>query len=599
MLVVAQSLPDTSTNYPSGTLLSSAIATLLAAFKAFRFKPRLLAHRKNYGREDFVNDLAAGVTVAMVALPLAMAFGIASGVRPEQGIATAIVAGFLISVLGGSRVQIGGPAGAFVALLYSIAEKYGVANLLIATMMAGVFLFAMGAFRMGNLVRFIPVSIVIGFTAGIAVIIAISQVKDLLGLDIAKPPSNFFSQIAVIGEQIHTFNWRALALGLVSLATIVFWPAPKAAHAAHSAQVSRWRSIAAKLPSTIVVLVLSSFVVWLLHLPVETVGSKFGELPRGLPLPHFPAFDWDTARNLVAPAIAIALLCAIESLLCARVADGLINDRHDPNQELMAQGIANFFAPFFGGVAATGTIARTMTNVRSGARSPVAGIVHAVTLLLIIVVAAPLAGLIPLAALAAILLWVAYSMAEWNEFGKLGQYSMFYRITMLSTFFLTVVFDLVVAVQVGLILASLFFIYRMSSLTSVVAIELQLDQSRLPDGRVVGAVRIFGSLFFGSVTKLENLLDPTGKLPDVLIVEMHQTINMDNTGLEAIESLRKLITRRGGLMMIAGANEQPLMLMKRSGFVRRLGQDNLRGSLEDALSVVGAPPGALIERGRN
>ena len=368
------------------------------ALKSFRFKPRLLAHRKSYRRKDFVNDLAAGVTVAMVALPLAMAFGIASGVRPEQGIATAIVAGFLISLLGGSRVQIGGPAGAFVALLYSIAEKYGVANLLIATMMAGAILIAMGAFRMGNLVRLIPISIVIGFTAGIAIIIAISQVKDFLGLDIPKPHSNFFSQIAMIVERIHTFNWHALAVGLVSLALIAFWPTSKSAQSILTAQSVRWRVITAKLPSTIVVLVLSSFVVWLLNLPVETISSKFGELPRGLPIPQFPSFDWDTARNLVAPAMTIALLCAIESLLCARVADAIINDRHDPNQELMAQGIANFFTPFFGGIAATGTIARTMTNVRSGARSPVAGIVHAITLLLIIVVAAPLAGLIPLAA---------------------------------------------------------------------------------------------------------------------------------------------------------------------------------------------------------
>ena len=570
--------------------MNSAIAIFVKALKAFRFKPRLFAQLKSYRREDFICDLGAGFTVAMVALPLAMAFGIASGVRPEQGIVTAIVAGFLISALGGSRVQIGGPAGAFVALLYSIAEKYGVANLLIATMMAGVMLFAMGAFRMGNLVRFIPVSIVIGFTAGIAVIIAISQVKDLLGLDMPKPPSNFFSQLSVIGERIHTFNWRALALGAASLAMIVFWPVPKIAH------LSRWRAITAKLPSTIVVLVLSSLVVWLLDIKVETIASKFGDLPRGLPFPNFPAFDWDTARNLVAPAIAIALLCAIESLLCARVADGLIHDRHDPNQELMAQGIANFFTPFFGGVAATGTIARTMTNVRAGARSPIAGIVHAM-LLLVIVLAAPLAGQIPLAALAAILLWVAYSMAEWNEFAKLKQFSMFYRITMLSTFLLTVVFDIVVAVEVGLILASLFFIYRMSSLTRVDAIDLPPDQARLPDGRVVGAVRIFGSLFFGSVTKLENLLDPAGKLPDVLIVEMHQTINMDNTGLDALESLQRLITRRGGLMMIAGANEQPLMLMKRSGFVKRLGQDNLRSSLADALYIVGAPPESLVDRG--
>lgn len=572
--------------------MKQALANLIDALKAFRFRPRLMAHVKTYSRDDFTQDLASGITVAMVALPLAMAFGIASGVRPEHGIVTAIVAGFLISALGGSKVQIGGPAGAFVALLYSIAEKYGVANLLIATMMAGVLLFAMGAFRLGNLVRFIPVSIVIGFTAGIAVIIAISQIKDLLGLAIPKSPSNFFSQISVINEYMHTFNWRALAISAVSLGLIVFWPVPV------KAKDSRWRGITAKLPSTIVVLALSSLVVWALKLPVETIGSKFGELPRGLPYPQFPAFDWDTARNLVAPTIAIALLCAIESLLCARVADGLIQDRHDPNQELMAQGVANFFTPFFGGIAATGTIARTMTNVRSGARSPVAGIVHAITLLLVIVVAAPLAANIPLAALAAILLWVAYSMAEWTEFAKLKHFSMFYRVTLLSTFFLTVIFDLVVAVEVGLVMASLFFIYRISSLTRVSNVDLPFDQSRLPDGRTVGAVRIFGSLFFGSVNKLEHLLDPARKLPEVLILEMHQVINIDTTGLDALEGLRKLIARRGGLLMIAGVNEQPLSLMRRSGFVKHLGEGNLRSSLEDALYVVGAPRDTEPDRGQ-
>ena len=568
--------------------MKSAFANLLGTLKAFRFKPRLLAHVKTYSRDDFAKDFAAGLTVGVVALPLAMAFGIASGVRPEQGIVTAVVAGFLISALGGSRVQIGGPAGAFVALLYGIVEKYGVANLLIATMMAGVLLFAMGAFKLGNLVRFIPVSIVIGFTAGIGIVIGISQVKDFLGLAMPKSPSNFFSQISVLADYIHTVNWMAFAIGASSLLLILLWPV------SYKPQTRPWTRVMSRLPSTIVVLIVWSVIVWLFELPVETIGSKFGELPRGLPFPHFPAFDWETARNLVAPTIAIALLCAIESLLCARVADGLINDRHDPNQELMAQGVANFFTPFFGGIVATGTIARTVTNVRSGARSPVAGIVHAGTLLLIIVVAAPMAVHIPLAALAAILLWVAYSMADWKEFVHLKQYSMFYRITMLSTFFLTVIFDLIVAVEVGLLLASLFFIYRMSSLTRVNVIELPLEQSRLQDGRVVGAVRIFGSLFFGSVTKLETLLDPLGTLPDVLILEMHQTINMDNTALDALESLRKLITRRGGIMMIAGANEQPLMLMKRSGFVARLGEDNLRASLEDALYIVGAPRETLV-----
>ena len=559
------------------------IANLLDAFKAFRFKPRLLAHVKTYNRADFSHDLSAGLTVGVVALPLAMAFGIASGVRPEQGIVTAIVGGFLISALGGSRVQIGGPAGAFVALLYGIAEKYGVANLLIATMMSGVLLFAMGAFKLGNLVRFIPVSIVIGFTAGIAVIIGVSQVKDFLGLAIPKVPSNFFSLLAVLADAIHTVNGMAFAIGASSLLLIFFWPV------AYKAQPNHWAHIMSKLPSTLVVLVLWSFAVWLFHLPVETIGSKFGTLPSGLPMPALPAFEWDSARNLVAPTIAIALLCAIESLLCARVADGMIRDRHDPNQELMAQGVANFFTPFFGGIAATGTIARTVTNVRAGARSPVAGIVHALVLLLIIVVAAPFAVNIPLAALSAILVWVAYSMGDWRQFARLRQYSMFYRTTLLSTFFLTVIFDLVVAVEVGLVLSSLFFIYRISSLTKIDDIALPPERATLQNGQRVGAYRLFGSLFFGSVTKLEFLLDPARSLPNVLILDVHNVINIDTTAMDALESVHERVMRGGGRMLIAGANEQPLSIMRRSGFIERLGEENLRASLDDALTIAHSP----------
>src|SRR5258706_3073181 len=560
-----------------------------AVLKSFAFRPRLLSHLQTYTRNDFSADLAAGATVGIVALPLAMAFGIASGVRPEQGIITAIIAGFLISALGGSRVQIGGPAGAFVALLYGIAEKYGGANLLIATMMAGVMLFAMGAFKLGNLVRFVPVSIVIGFTNGIAVIVAISQVKDFMGLAIDKAPSNFFSQLAAIGSAIHTFNWLAFAIGLMSIGIIVLWPL------SYRPQATRMKRIMTKFPSTIVVLILSSLLVWFFKLPVETIGSRFGGLPSGLPIPSLPSFDWQTAQNLVAPTIAIAFLCAIESLLCARVADELIGDRHDPNQELMAQGIANFFSPFFGGVAATGTIARTVTNVRSGARSPVAGIVHAMVLLLIILVAAPLASSIPLAALAAILLWVAWSMGDWREFIKLGQFSMFYRATLLSTFAVTVVFDLVTAIVVGLVMSSMFFIYRVSSLTKVEEIVLPPAIGRPAEGVRGTAYRIFGSLFFASVNKLETLLDPAGVLPRVVILELHQLINLDTTGLDAVEKLHALLTKQGGHLIIAGATEQPLSLMKRGGLIAALGEAHIVDSLDDALlraRALTAPPSA-------
>jgi SulP family sulfate permease len=542
---------------------------------AWRFRPRLIDTLRGYRREDALADVAAGITVAIVALPLAMAFAIASGVRPEQGIATAIVAGALISALGGSRVQIGGPAGAFVGLLYAMAERYGVANLLIATMMAGVMLFAMGALRLGTLIRFIPVSIVIGFTSGIAVIIALSQVRDFLGLTVPRMPSNFLSQLGVLAHSMHTVNLVALAIGLVSVAVIVVWPSAQSAHPGN------WRYLTAKLPSTIVVLVVSALCVWAFALPVETLGSRFGGLPRGLPAPHAPAFDWAAVQHLLAPAVSIALLGAIESLLCARVADGLIADRHDPNQELMAQGIANVASPLFGGVAATGTIARTMTNVRSGARTPIAGIVHAATLFVVVLVLAPLAEFIPLAALAAILLWVAFNMMEWRELRALPRYSWFYRAIVIVTFTLTVVFDLTVAVQAGLVLSSLFYIYRVSSITRVEPVALARD--RLHDGRRVAAWSVFGSLFFGSVTKLEALLDPALPAADLVILDLHQLINIDTTGLDALEALHEHLERRGARLVLVAPNAQPLSLLERSGLLARLGDGAVQASVEQAL----------------
>ncbi|HPA88767.1 MAG TPA: SulP family inorganic anion transporter [Quisquiliibacterium sp.] len=555
-----------------------------------RFRPRLVDSLQGYRKEDFIADLSSGITVGIVALPLAMAFGIASGVKPEQGIVTAIIAGFLISALGGSKVQIGGPAGAFVALMYGIVERFGVANLLIATAISGVLLFAIGALRMGNLIRFIPVSIVIGFTNGIAVIIALQQVKDFLGLSIEKMPSNFFSQIGTLGSHLGTINPTAVLLGAGALAVIIVWPK------SYKANDATWKQWAARVPGTIVVLVLGTLLVSLFGLQVETIGSRFGGIPRGLPPPALPQFDWDQVRNLVGPIVSITLLGAIESLLCARVADGMIQDRHDPNQELMAQGVANMVTPLFGGIAATGTIARTVTNIRTGARSPVAGIVHAATLLLVIVLLAPLADDIPLSVLAAILLFVAFNMGDWHAFARLRQFSINYRTIMLATFLLTVIFDLTVAVEIGLVLASLFFIYRISSLTRLEPIRLPADMATRPDGRRVGVWRIFGSLFFGSVGKLEQLFDPIDALPDVVVLEMHQLINLDTTGLDTLETLLRLLRKRGGRLIIAAATEQPRSLMRRSGFLDELGPENLFEDLEDALASIAMParlsPGA-------
>ena len=543
------------------------------------FKPYLLKTLKSYDRGQFSDDLIAGVTVGIVALPLAMAFAIASGVVPEAGIFTAIIAGFIISALGGSRVQIGGPAGAFIVIVYGIIANYGLANLLLSTVMAGVLLVLMGLTRIGSLIRFIPVSIIIGFTNGIAVLIALSQVKDFLGLKIDKMPADFFAAARAIALAFDTASLPATAIALLSLAIIIWWPRLTARFAGGSAVVI------ARMPGSLLALAVATAATMLLQLPLETIGSKFGGIPQGLPSFALPDFNWQTARNLVAPTITIALLGAIESLLCARVADGMIDDRHDPNQELMAQGIANFIVPFFGGIPATGTIARTTTNVRAGARSPIAGIIHAATLLGIVLVAAPLATHIPLAALAAILMFVAWNMGEWREFPKLRQFSLPYRITMVSTFLLTVIFDLTVAVEVGLILACLFFIYRVSSLTNIEPVQPEAlpDNVRLVPGVV--AYRLFGSLFFGSVGKLEALLEFEGDaaLCKVMVLDLHHVINVDTTGLDTLEVLRKSLVRRGGLLLLCDLNSQPRSLMTRVGYFRTLGIDNVLPDLATAL----------------
>ncbi len=403
------------------------------------FRPRILDILRGYSRSRAAADLGAGITVGIVALPLAMAFAIASGLKPEAGLWTAIIGGFLVALLGGSNVQIGGPAGAFIVIVYGIVERYGLANLLICTASAGVLLFLLGLFKLGNLVRFVPISIVIGFTNGIAVLIALSQLKDWLGLAIEKMPGNFFSQVHTLALHIGSVNPYALGLGLACLVGVFVWPrlflhGSPVLRLADGLSVHRF----ARIPAPVVALVTLTVLARWFEMPVETIGSKFGGIPQQPPSFALPDFSWETARLLVTPTITIALLGAIESLLCARVADQLATDpsyrKHDPNQELMAQGVANFVVPFFGGMPVTGTIARTVTNLRAGATSPVAGIVHAGVLLLIVLVAAPLALHIPLAVLAGILLFVAWNMGEWKEFIRLRHFSNHYRLLMLGTF---------------------------------------------------------------------------------------------------------------------------------------------------------------------
>ena len=545
-----------------------------------RFRPRLLSSMAGYNRERFFKDAGAGLTVGIVALPLAMAFAIASGLKPEAGIWTAIIAGALIASLGGSAVQIGGPAGAFIVIVYGIVERYGLANLLISTTCAGVLLFLLGFFKLGTLVRYVPVSIVVGFTNGIAVLIALSQVKDLLGLDIPRMPADFFSQLKAIAMNIGTLNLYALGLGLACLIGLLVWPRlfdtqSRYAHAitqrlkrlvqaGEGLQLKRATRLASRLPGPIVALLTLTALAYFLSLPVETIGSRFGGIPRALPDFEFPDFSWATVRLLVAPTVTIALLGAVESLLCARVADQISGlPRHDPNQELMAQGVANFVVPFFGGMPATGTIARTVTNVRAGATSPVSGLVHCLTLVAVVLVAAPLAVHVPLPVLAGILLYVAWNMGEWHEFAELKRASNHYRLIMLGTFFLTVVFDLTVALQVGLLLACVLFVRRMSSLFQVVEVSRSGDEA---------CFRLYGSLFFGAVAKIDPILNVVESAPQGLTIRLDvQSLQvLDASGLDVLEQLQKAIVSRGGRLVLAGLNAQPREVMERSGFLAHI-----------------------------
>jgi len=544
------------------------------------FRPRLLTALRGYDRERFGRDLAAGVTVGIVALPLAMAFAIASGLKPEAGLWTAIIAGFLIATFGGSSVQIGGPAGAFIVIVYGIVERYGLANLLIATASAGVLLFAMGLLRLGRLVRYVPVSIVIGFTNGIAVLIAISQLKDWLGLDIAKMPADFFSQLGLLAANLHSFNVHAFGLGVACVVGLYIWPRLWAEKSPFQSAIPLPGMHSAarlnkRVPAPIVALVTLTLLAWYLQFPVETIGSRFGSIPQGLPAFALPAFSWETAKTLVSPTLTIAALGAIESLLCARVADQISNlPRHDPNQELMAQGIANLVTPFFGGMPATGTIARTVTNVRAGATSPVAGIVHAVTLAVIVLAAAPLALHVPLAVLAGVLLFTAWNMGEWQEFAHLRRYSTHYRVLMLGTFFLTVVFDLTVAVQVGLIAACVLFIQKMSSLFSV---------ERLRQEGALIEFKLYGSLFFGAVAKIDQVLQAVEAGPDepVVVLDALQLVHLDTSGLDSLRQLHKAILLRRGTLHIENLQTQPQEVISRAGFAAELAQN--RASAEVAV----------------
>ncbi|ODT03469.1 MAG: sodium-independent anion transporter [Gemmatimonadetes bacterium SCN 70-22] len=543
--------------------------------------PKLVTTLKSYDRQQFVSDLTAGTIVGIVALPLAIAFAIASGVTPERGLYTAIVAGFLISALGGSRVQIGGPTGAFVVIVYGIVQQYGLEGLTAATLMAGVILVLMGVARLGTIIKFIPQPLITGFTSGIAVIIFTSQVKDFLGLKMGSVPADFVEKVGAYAEHITSITPEAIGVAVVALAIIIWWP-----------RVNR------KMPSPFVALIVTTAGAQLLGLPIETIGSRFGELSASLPHPVWPDIRFSDLQRLVSPAFTIALLGAIESLLSAVVADGMIGSRHRSNMELVAQGVANIASPIFGGIPATGAIARTATNVKNGGRTPVAGMVHALVLLLITLFFGKWAGLIPMATLAAILVVVAYHMSEWRTFVDELRGPRADVAVLLVSFVLTVIVDLTVAIEVGMVLAAFLFMHRMSEVTQVSAVrrELQREQGAedddeddrgaaathdIPEG--VDVYEITGAFFFGAAETFKDTVNQVARKPKVLVIRMRHVSMLDATGLRA---LRDVVRRSKGdraLVLIAEIHAQPLAALERSPLAEELGRDAIFLSLDDAL----------------
>ncbi len=541
--------------------------------------PKLVSTLKHYDRSQFTSDLTAGVIVGIVALPLAIAFAIASGVTPDRGLWTAIVAGFLISALGGSRVQIGGPTGAFVVIVYGIVQKFGVDGLIVATIMAGVFLILLGVVKLGGVIKFIPQPVVTGFTSGIAVIIFSSQIKDLLGLSMGAVPAEFAEKWAAFAEHAASVNLPAFGVSVLTLATIVLWPRLKT-----------------RVPGPFVALIVATVVTRAFHLPVETIGSRFGNIAAAIPVPTLPHVTLDQVRMLLAPAFTIALLGAVESLLSAVVADGMIGGRHRSNMELVAQGAANVITPLFGGIPATGAIARTATNVKNGGRTPVAGITHAATLLLITLFFGRWAGLIPMAALAAILVVVAYHMSEWRAFRAELTAPKSDVLVLVVTFGLTVIVDLTVAIEVGMVAAAFLFMRRMAEVTHVKSVEVEMEDPDDPYETDPNGVRrrivpeqvevyeINGPFFFGAAETFKDTLATVARKPKVLIIRMRNVPAIDSTGMHALKDLVHRTRGDGTLVLISDIHTQPLVALGRSAVIDEIGEENVFGNLDDALN---------------
>ncbi|HMS33240.1 MAG TPA: sulfate permease [Ignavibacteria bacterium] len=550
--------------------------------------PKLFTTLQTYTRNQFYKDLSAGIIVGIVALPLAIAFGIASGVSPEKGLFTAVIAGFIISALGGSRVQIGGPTGAFIVIVYGIVQTYGLDGLMIATILAGIILIIMGLIKLGTLIKFIPLPLITGFTAGIAIIIFITQVKDLLGLKIDNLPSEFLKKIPVYLDSISSFNPQTVLISVITLAIIIFFP-----------------YITKKIPGIFVALIAGTLIAQIFGMNVETISSKFGAVPNSIPSPAFPDFTYDKVYALIGPAFTIALLAAIESLLSAVVADGMIGGRHRSNMELVANGFANIMSPLFGGIPATGAIARTVTNIRSGAKTPVAGIMHSVVLLLIMIFFGQYAGMIPLCVLASILVIVSYNMFEWREFRAQLKMPKSDVLVLLTTFILTILFDLTIAIEIGMIMSAFLFMNRMANVANIGMISREFDESRetddkgdnstqsknIPEGVIIYEVN--GPFFFGAASRFKETLRTVDKKSAVLILRLRNVPAIDATGIATIEDIFEECKKKNSVLILSGIHAQPLFAAEKAGLISKIGDDNVRGNIDDALNrareILGLP----------
>lgn len=541
--------------------------------------PKLITILKEgYSKQTFISDLISGILIGIIALPLAIAFGIASGVKPEQGIFSAIIAGIVVSLFSGSRVQVSGPTGAFIVIIYGIVQQYGYDGLAIATILAGIFLVILGLFRFGILLRFIPYSLTIGFTSGIAIIIISSQVNDFLGLNIQSVPADFIDKWAAFIENLGSFNFYTLIIGITSL-IIIFG----------------WQKFNLKISGSLIALILATLVVQVFQLPVDTIGLKFGQVPNSLPSPSFPNLSWAVITKMFSPAFTIAILAAIESLLSASVADGMTGTRHRSNMELVAQGVGNIVSPIFFGIPVTGAIARTAANIKNGGKTPIASVIHSIVLVIIILFFGSYAEMIPIAALSAILIYTAYKMGEWHSFIKTFKAPLSDRLILINTFLLTVFIDLTIAIEVGLVLAALSFIKKMSDVTearllteSIRAAEegnesVQISNKEIPKG--VEIFEVYGTLFFGAIDQFRETIRQLEKAPKVIILQTQHLLVIDGSGLKALEDLFNQLQKEKTILLVSGLHKQPMFELIRSGLFDKIKEENFFGNLDEALQA--------------